>query len=99
MKELSELRKEIDSLDIELVEIFEERMKIALSIAEYKSKNNLQVLNKGREEEVIQNCKKHLNNKEFSIYLESFLRSLMDISKEVQKNFLDSNRETDSHEG
>lgn len=90
MKDISELRKEIDSLDMKLVEIFEARMKVSLNIAEYKKENNLQVLNQNREEEVINNCKKHLSNNELESYLESFMKALMDISKEYQKDFLNS---------
>jgi monofunctional chorismate mutase len=88
MKDISELRKEINALDVKLVEIFEARMRVALSIAEYKKENNMQVLNQSREEEVIENCKKHLCNKELDEYLESFMKSLMDISKEYQKDYL-----------
>lgn len=95
MKDISELRKEIDSLDIKLVKLFEARMRLSLSIAKYKKENNLQVLNQNREEEVINNCKKHLTNRELDSYLESFMKSLMDISKEYQKYFL--SLKDDSH--
>lgn len=88
MNDISELRKEIDALDIKLVELFEARMELSLNIAKYKKENNLQVFNQGREDEVINNCKKHLTNKELDTYLESFMKSLMDISKEYQKDFL-----------
>ncbi|GLC30333.1 chorismate mutase [Clostridium omnivorum] len=88
MNDISELRKEIDALDIKLVELFEARMGLSLNIAKYKKENNLQVLNQSREDEVINNCKKHLTYKELDTYLESFMKSLMDISKEYQKDFL-----------
>lgn len=47
--ELSEIRKEIDALDAELVRVFTERMHVCASVAEYKQAHGLPVLDAARE--------------------------------------------------
>ena len=52
--ELNELRNQIDQIDKEMAVLFEKRMKIVKQIGEYKKENNLPILDKKREEEVIE---------------------------------------------
>ena len=52
--DLQELRKEIDSIDDELVRLFGQRMEIAAKIADYKKENNLPILVPAREREKLQ---------------------------------------------
>ena len=47
--ELSEIRKEIDALDAELVRVFTERMHVCAAVAEYKQAHGLPVLDAARE--------------------------------------------------
>ena len=54
MKDLNECRKRIDEIDDTLIALFEERMEIATSVADYKIKNNLPIFNKERENQVIE---------------------------------------------
>lgn len=49
--DILELRKEIDKIDSELIQLFSERMKIASGIAQYKKENNMPVLDTKRERE------------------------------------------------
>ena len=51
--ELSELRKEIDALDRQLVDILERRMDVAAGIAAVKAENGIPVLDAARETEKI----------------------------------------------
>lgn len=44
-----ELRKEIDQIDRELVQLVEKRMKVSTEIAEYKLANNIPVMDAQRE--------------------------------------------------
>ncbi|EJP19538.1 chorismate mutase domain protein [Lachnoanaerobaculum sp. ICM7] len=53
MNELENLRERIDTIDKELIALFEERMNVVNDIAEYKIKNNLPILNQNREDIVI----------------------------------------------
>lgn len=53
MEDLKKLRDDIDSIDKELIELFQKRMETVLKVAEYKKKNNVPILNASRENEVI----------------------------------------------
>lgn len=87
--ELEKLRIEIDKIDKEIVELFERRMNVVTRVSEYKTKNNIPVLDSVREAEVIEKNIRYLKNNELSPYLKSFYISLMDISKDYQKSLSD----------
>ena len=55
--DLKELRDQIDIIDGEILSKFQERMELCLQVAEYKKKNNVSVLQTGREQEVIDGIK------------------------------------------
>lgn len=84
MNDLNKLREQINLIDKEMLDLFEKRMDLSKSIAKYKKENNLPIFNKEREKEVINNNKELLKNKEYSIYYEKYIQTLMDISKEYQ---------------
>lgn len=54
MTDLKRLREEIDAIDEKLVRLLERRMDIARQVGEFKEANALPVLDKKREEEIIQ---------------------------------------------
>ncbi len=49
--DLTELRKEIDGIDRQLVTLLERRMDVSVGVAEYKRAHGLPVLDTGREAE------------------------------------------------
>ena len=51
--DISDYRNKIDLIDEELLRLFTDRISIAGEIAEYKRENNLPVLNKNREREIL----------------------------------------------
>ena len=53
MRDLSEIRGEIDEIDSQIVEMFEKRLALVMQVAEYKIANGRQVLDKQRETEKI----------------------------------------------
>ena len=85
---LSELRKEIDKIDSEIIELLHERLSISVQIAEYKSKNNLPVLDKKREDEIINDRVSKFNstNHADSKFISSLFKTILDKSKEIQEN-------------
>lgn len=85
MDKLELLRKEIDDIDGQLVELFEKRMETVLKVGEYKTKMNLPILNESREEEVITKNIDYLRDRSLENYLKDFLLNLMEISKRLQK--------------
>jgi len=85
LEELEILRKEIDKIDEQLVELFEKRMELAIKIGDIKKQKGMQILDSQREKAVIKNAIAHLKNKDLSDELEAFLRNLMDSSKKIQQ--------------
>ena len=51
MKDLSEIREKIDIVDQKMIELFEERMKLANEVAEYKISVGKPIYDKERENE------------------------------------------------
>lgn len=90
-EKLSDYRDEIDKIDKELIKLFEKRMNIVLKVAKYKKKNNLNILHKNRENEVLTKNLKQVENKYLKPYVENFLIDLMSVSKQYQKNNIDEN--------
>lgn len=88
MSELEEYRKEIDSIDKELIELFEKRMNIAIKVGEYKRQNNLPIFNGKREEEVIEKNMRNLNNSNYSDITRRFFENIMELSRSLQQNII-----------
>ncbi len=53
LKEVEELRKEIDSLDDSLIKLLEERLEIVKKIKDIKNKNELPIEDLEREKEIL----------------------------------------------
>ena len=54
MKDLKEIRAEIDSVDKELVSLYEKRMSLTEQVADYKLSTGKKVFDKAREEEKLE---------------------------------------------
>lgn len=51
MRDLPEVRKDLDSIDSQMIDLFLQRMKLADEVADYKTKNHLPILDRERERE------------------------------------------------
>lgn len=85
--ELDEIRKNIDMIDGEILELFARRMKLCEEVAEYKAQNGMEIFQGGREQQVLDRIAERSPEK-----LESASRLLfsqiMEISKCLQKDRL-----------
>lgn len=90
MKELDleKIREEIDSIDRELVRLFESRMDTVIKVARYKEKNNQPVLDKSRESLVIDKAKSFLKDDHYEKPVEEFFENLMAISRKLQAQLI-----------
>ena len=86
IKDINECRKRIDEIDDVLIKLFEERMEIAISVANYKREHNLPIFNKEREDQVIEKNLSKIKNEEIKEYGEKMIHCLMDLSKDYQKS-------------
>lgn len=83
---LDKYREEIDLIDSQIINLFEQRIEVAVKVAEYKKENKMNILQGKREEEVIKKALSELKNIEYSEYAKELMNLIMDISKEVQKD-------------
>ncbi|WP_256436712.1 bifunctional chorismate mutase/prephenate dehydratase [Atopobium sp. oral taxon 416] len=51
VRDLPEVRKDLDSIDSQMIDLFLQRMKLADEVADYKAKNHLPILDRERERE------------------------------------------------
>ena len=86
MTDLEDYRKELDALDRELVALFEKRMQLSQSIGNYKRAHDLPIFDESREQRVVEQNLTHLKSEEFAVQTHHFLDTIMDLSKEVQKD-------------
>jgi monofunctional chorismate mutase len=94
MKDLQELRTEIDEIDRQLVALFEKRMNTVIQVAEYKRANNIPVLNATREQQVIDKCVSLLENKSYTQAVTEWMKTTMSLSRTAETQFLDQNQST-----
>lgn len=88
MNELENLREKIDTIDKEMIALFEERMDIVADIATYKIKNNLPVLNQNREDIVVSKVKSTVKNKDYADSAADLIKDIMEISKKFQQKLI-----------
>lgn len=92
MKDLKQYREELDSIDLEIIKLFEKRMSIIKYVAIYKKENNLPILNETREEMMLQKNLKNLNNAELKEYYKAILKTYLDVSKKYQIEIITNNK-------
>lgn len=84
MKDLNQLRMEIDQTDEQLLQLFKQRMGLVKQVAAYKAANNLPVYQPEREELLLKRVGE-LAGEEYSIPAQMLFTSIMDISKASQQ--------------
>lgn len=89
MRELSEIRKDIDSVDENLKELFEERINLCREISEYKKENGLPIYDKGREDEKLDMVSKGYEDPFMKDSIREFFSFLMGVSKKMQEALLE----------
>ncbi len=82
---LEELRKAIDAVDHDMMELFKKRMELSFMVGEYKKTNQLQILDQSREKEILKNRRIELDDESLWPYYEAFIKEIMKLSKEYQK--------------
>lgn len=85
--DIQALRENINRIDDELVRLFEERMRTARSIAQYKQEHSLPVSDRTREREVIHRLTGEVSP-EFASYTKSLYTTLFELSKTYQSSVL-----------
>ncbi len=81
--DLTELRKKIDQIDDEILNLFLKRMEISSHVADFKKTNGISTMQKEREREILQRISKMAPN-EMADYSRILFATLMDLSKSYQ---------------
>jgi len=88
MIDLMDLRKEIDRIDKEILDLFERRMEVSKGVAKYKIENNKPVFDKDREIEKIK-VLKGMAKDSFSAHgVEELFQQIMAMSRKLQYKLL-----------
>lgn len=85
MKELHELRQELDQLDGEIVALFEKRMDIARQVAQYKLEHDLPVLDRSREDQVLASREAMLSDAALAPSLRTLFETILALSRQKQE--------------
>ena len=80
---LEEIRKEISSINDEMLALFVRRMELSSQVARYKKANGLPTLDRKREEAILQKVADN-TDEEFRQYALKFFVEMMNLSKEYQ---------------
>lgn len=90
MKDLGEIRTEIDKIDSELIELFKKRMDCAKAVGLYKQANNIPVLNQSRENEILDNVE--AKGGEYGSHARLLFSNIMELSRALQHNIVGSGK-------
>ncbi len=83
MEDLSDIRKEIDSIDTQIVELFKRRMSCADAVAAYKRAHDLPVLDRSRERELLSRRAAQVPE-DMKVYTEVLFELLLEASRNRQ---------------
>ena len=84
--DLSDIRKKIDSIDSRLLPLFLERMQISAEVAAFKKANNLPVLNKQRERDILKWVREQSGDME--LYADRLYNTIFELSRSYQDSIL-----------
>ena len=86
MRDLSEIRVEIDAIDNELIELFRRRMDCAKEVGYYKKEKNIPVLNQKRENEILAAVQE--KGGEYGNAARLLYANIMELSRALQHNIV-----------
>ena len=89
---LKAAREIIDSVDKEMARLFEQRMRAAELVYEYKREHGLEIYDAKREEEVIEKNAQYIENTALRAYYVNFLENTMKISRSYQSMLMEGMR-------
>lgn len=88
MKDLLELRNEIDQIDNEIVSLFEQRMHISEQVAQYKIRTGKKVFDKERESEKLKTLSSKASNEFIRHGIWELFEQIMSVSRKKQYQLL-----------
>lgn len=84
MRDLKDIRSELDQVDKDMAELFNRRMKLCEEVAEYKAKSGKAVYDRQREEEKLEAIGAYAGDELAEKGMKELLAQLMSFSRELQ---------------
>lgn len=97
MNKLLNARKNINQIDKQMAELFEQRMDAVVDVINYKIENNMEIFDSSREQFVIEENSKNIKNQIYVPYYKEYIKYVMDNSKKYQK--VVANKNTVAYQG
>ena len=98
MRDLEEIRKDIDNVDSEILRLYEERLSLADEVAEYKRANDRPILDAKREREKLDKIASRYTDPFMQQAAEELFVQLMSLSRKKQYRSLPASSFTDDGE-
>lgn len=89
--DLSEIRKEIDNIDSQLIELFKKRMECSRQVANYKKATNTSIMNLKREQEILDRVEEQ--GGEFGYAAQLLFSNILELSRGLQHDIIGSGKE------
>lgn len=86
MTELDEYRIKLDEIDSKIISLYEERMNLVKKLLDYKTENNLPILDKSREDLMLKKNLEKISNKVLAKYYPDVLNGFLKASKDYQSD-------------
>lgn len=80
---LSEIRKEIDAIDDQLVKLFCDRMQLSAQVADYKRANNMPIYVPEREQAIL-DLRSEQAGPELAAYVQALYSQIFELSRNYQ---------------
>lgn len=84
MKDLFEIREQINNIDDQIIALWKERMALSLQVSEYKKEHKLPILDEQREKELLDRIS-NLAGEELGDYSRDLYEKIMSISRLYQE--------------
>ena len=88
MRDLRDIRIDIDKIDEQIIDLFEKRMNCAAEVAEYKIGTDKPVLDRNRERAKIARCRALVKNPQFYNAVDELFLQLMSLSRRYQYSII-----------
>lgn len=88
MRELAQIRQELDEIDREMVKLFERRMKLCREVARTKLAQRKPVLDASREAQVLESRAAMLTDASLVEAVQALYREMMALSRQEQEKLL-----------
>ena len=85
--DLKEIRKNLDTIDDQLIALFRERMQLSAQVAAYKKEKNMPILDSGREAQILDKVGREAGE-ELAEYAKTVYQTLLQVSKAYQAEIL-----------